>query len=834
MADPTKYTPSYSYSGWQATNPSRPLPADEVDNDLANVSRSINQTIDALRDIRRSDGKLKNQSVGPDQLSAALSLGFTLRGPWAPGQTYETGDGVVKEDGFYSARSQHVSSLSNAPPNATYWNFLFNVSDIAVAGALAMPRDEFVGDGVETDFSLSFSPVSPLNVLVAVGGVIQAVDEYLVNGNVLTFVTAPPNGYPIEVRGFATTADLTTPVDGSVSRPKLSADVLASVNKADTALQQGENLSDLTDLGAAQDSLQAGAYFISLAVAQTATIPARNKRISTQFHTPLFISPSSLVGGCHYRRISFADLGATPTQAYFRSTDRFMPDGSTDATNGGYWIIDEVIVDWRMLGVKADNLADDTAAAQAAINFCLLDPQTRTLCMTGTARVSKIGFYDASNVRVIFDNCFLVANSTDPQTCLLEIKVPNFVSEGRLPVIVGYRTNYECAVWYWHETACQFSVLRNLIPNGAKIGFRIGNIAYPAALISETTVENPQTYGCPVCMEVIGRETYIQVSNPQLSADAFGGDASWEALEKIVLRNIGASVNVAGGEAIVTSSPNGVVHEMQPVATESGTRVEWGSTIFNGVFCESAAPLSRTANPGGLVINNGASNRRGMIQFNQCLGYHSQDLDAFISVDSTYDDYVVVNSPGFWKPGATRTFPNVYCAPGSTAEVTVNGDFGPGFQQGHAGVSGGRLNFSRRQLLRAVGLNGRAFTAASGPETCLYTSLDSTNDKARWQTAYNAATGEFTIPDGGLTDVDVFVSFRLAGTSTGNLVIQENGTEVARAPVVAGVASLFRNFGDMSAGTKIKVSVDVDTNDSGNAANFLNTFSLFARRGHVN
>lgn len=44
---PTKYYPQYSYSGYQATNPAKPLPGPQVDNDLLNISRSINEIIDA-------------------------------------------------------------------------------------------------------------------------------------------------------------------------------------------------------------------------------------------------------------------------------------------------------------------------------------------------------------------------------------------------------------------------------------------------------------------------------------------------------------------------------------------------------------------------------------------------------------------------------------------------------------------------------------------------------------------------------------------------------------------------------------------------------------------
>lgn len=68
MADPIKYDPDYSYSGFQAVNPTRPLPADEIDNDFAKLAQASDEAVDAIMDIRRSDGALKNEIVTIDSL----------------------------------------------------------------------------------------------------------------------------------------------------------------------------------------------------------------------------------------------------------------------------------------------------------------------------------------------------------------------------------------------------------------------------------------------------------------------------------------------------------------------------------------------------------------------------------------------------------------------------------------------------------------------------------------------------------------------------------------------------------------------------------------------
>ena len=106
---------------------------------------------------------------------------------------------------------------------------------------------------------------------------------------------------------------------------------------------------------------QIGSVYADVSTAQGATITARNKRLRTQYY-----ATANRNGGANYRRESLANLGSTPALAYFRSNDRFMPDGSTDNTNGGYWVLDEVTTSLEMLAATGANATLDTAAFLAA------------------------------------------------------------------------------------------------------------------------------------------------------------------------------------------------------------------------------------------------------------------------------------------------------------------------------------------------------------------------------------------------------------------------------------------------------------------------------------
>jgi hypothetical protein len=112
--------------------------------------------------------------------------------------------------------------------------------------------------------------------------------------------------------------------------------------------------------------------FVSVAQASTATIDFNAKRLATQFYSPLFADLTTLYGGAAYRRARLAELGSYPPSSYFRSADRFMPDGSTDSTNGGYWLLDEVVVNPYMFGALRgrSNSNDTTSALQAMFNYC--------------------------------------------------------------------------------------------------------------------------------------------------------------------------------------------------------------------------------------------------------------------------------------------------------------------------------------------------------------------------------------------------------------------------------------------------------------------------------
>jgi hypothetical protein len=95
MTYPVKSPVAYNYIGFQAGNPTTPLPANQVSADLANHKTSIDTLVEFAKLIQRSDGNLQNGAVKPETLSAAV---IALIGKWTPRGTWLTATAYAVND----------------------------------------------------------------------------------------------------------------------------------------------------------------------------------------------------------------------------------------------------------------------------------------------------------------------------------------------------------------------------------------------------------------------------------------------------------------------------------------------------------------------------------------------------------------------------------------------------------------------------------------------------------------------------------------------------------------------------------------------------------------
>ena len=79
--------------------------------------------------------------------------------------------------------------------NGSVWNTL------SAGGSISYTVDDFVGNGVQTIFTMSVAESSEENIIVFVGSIYQdPATSYTVDGGYdITFTSAPPNTVPINV-----------------------------------------------------------------------------------------------------------------------------------------------------------------------------------------------------------------------------------------------------------------------------------------------------------------------------------------------------------------------------------------------------------------------------------------------------------------------------------------------------------------------------------------------------------------------------------------------------------------------------------------------------------
>jgi hypothetical protein len=195
MPQPTPYERLYSFSDYQEVNPTKPLRGSEVDAELDAVKLTTDQLRSNIGLIQRDDGKLANQAVTPESLSAgALAMihqgEYVPRGAWVAARVYELGDLVDFNAATYLCVVAHTSVTQFANDLAAgRWLLIANGALTGQSTAV----DLFEGDGTETVFTLGFNYTGNNAAQVFVGGVAQIpVQDFTISGTTLTLVVAPP------------------------------------------------------------------------------------------------------------------------------------------------------------------------------------------------------------------------------------------------------------------------------------------------------------------------------------------------------------------------------------------------------------------------------------------------------------------------------------------------------------------------------------------------------------------------------------------------------------------------------------------------------------------
>lgn len=262
MTQPTPYTRLYDFSDFQTVNPSRPLPATELDAELDALKLTTDDLRGNLALIQRDDGALSNLSVSPESLSAgALAMihqgEYNPRGAWAAATAYALGDVIGYNGATYLAIIAGTSTASFANDN-TAGRWLLIANGALQGGGQAV--DLYSGNGTQTAFTLSFNYVGNNAATVFVAGVAQIPgQDFTIVGSALTLVTAPP--------APAVAGRKNVMVRGTGVEAQLAADAATTA----ATNSQGYASAALASQTAAGSSQTAAAASATTATAQAAT-----------------------------------------------------------------------------------------------------------------------------------------------------------------------------------------------------------------------------------------------------------------------------------------------------------------------------------------------------------------------------------------------------------------------------------------------------------------------------------------------------------------------------------------------------------------------------------
>jgi hypothetical protein len=164
LAQPPTYDRAYSFTSYQALNPSDPLPANQIESELNRIKLTLDAVLENMALIQRDDGELANESVGLDQLDATASVG--LNAPttyWVTGTLYGSGDTVFHEFVLYVATEAHTAGTFATDLADDLWEELADFSATAHASDIIT-------------YNNSVSGLAATNVRAALD---EIVDEFL-------------------------------------------------------------------------------------------------------------------------------------------------------------------------------------------------------------------------------------------------------------------------------------------------------------------------------------------------------------------------------------------------------------------------------------------------------------------------------------------------------------------------------------------------------------------------------------------------------------------------------------------------------------------------------